>query len=47
MVRQRGDHLVMQRQVPGSTITVPVPYPHVREAGLSVRNGFVSLVEAA
>jgi len=25
LVRQRGDHMVMQRQVPGSTITVPVP----------------------
>ncbi|HEX8969801.1 MAG TPA: type II toxin-antitoxin system HicA family toxin, partial [Chloroflexota bacterium] len=25
IVRQRGDHMVMQRQVPGSTITVPVP----------------------
>lgn len=25
LVRQRGDHMVMQRQVDGSTITVPVP----------------------
>jgi predicted RNA binding protein YcfA (HicA-like mRNA interferase family) len=25
LVRQRGDHMVMQRQTPGSTITVPVP----------------------
>jgi len=24
-VRQRGDHMVMQRQVPRSTITVPIP----------------------
>jgi predicted RNA binding protein YcfA (HicA-like mRNA interferase family) len=24
-VRQRGSHIVMQKQVPGSTITVPVP----------------------
>jgi predicted RNA binding protein YcfA (HicA-like mRNA interferase family) len=23
LVRQRGDHMVMQRQLPGSTITVP------------------------
>ncbi|WP_224408443.1 MULTISPECIES: type II toxin-antitoxin system HicA family toxin [Chromatiaceae] len=23
--RQRGSHIVMQKQVPGSTITVPVP----------------------
>jgi len=25
MVRQRGDHMVMQRTMPGSSITVPVP----------------------
>jgi predicted RNA binding protein YcfA (HicA-like mRNA interferase family) len=25
LVRQRGDHMVMQRRIPGSTITVPVP----------------------
>ena len=25
LARQRGDHMVMQRQVQGSTITVPVP----------------------
>jgi predicted RNA binding protein YcfA (HicA-like mRNA interferase family) len=24
-VRQRGSHTIMQKQVPGSTITVPVP----------------------
>lgn len=24
-VRQRGSHIIMQKQVPGSTITVPVP----------------------
>ncbi|MCB9183986.1 MAG: type II toxin-antitoxin system HicA family toxin [Flavobacteriales bacterium] len=24
-VRQRGSHIMMQRQVPGSTITMPVP----------------------
>lgn len=24
-VRQRGSHIVMQKQIPGSTITVPVP----------------------
>ena len=24
-VRRRGSHIVMQRQIPGSTITVPVP----------------------
>ncbi len=23
--RQRGSHIIMQKQVPGSTITVPVP----------------------
>lgn len=25
LVRQRGTHMVMQRQISGSTITVPVP----------------------
>ena len=25
LVRQRGSHAIMQRAVPGSTITVPVP----------------------
>lgn len=24
-VRQRGSHIIMQKQIPGSTITVPVP----------------------
>jgi len=24
-IRQRGSHVVMQKQIPGSTITVPVP----------------------
>ena len=24
-VRQRGSHVVMQKQMPGSTITIPVP----------------------
>ncbi len=24
-VRQRGSHIVMQKRIPGSTITVPVP----------------------
>jgi predicted RNA binding protein YcfA (HicA-like mRNA interferase family) len=24
-VRQRGSHIVMQKQLPGTTITVPVP----------------------
>lgn len=24
-VRQRGSHVVMQKQIPGGTITVPVP----------------------
>jgi len=24
-VRQRGSHVIMQKQIPGSTITVPVP----------------------
>lgn len=24
-VRQRGSHIIMQKQVPGSTITVPLP----------------------
>lgn len=24
-VRQRGSHVVMQKQIPGNTITVPVP----------------------
>ena len=25
IVRQKGSHLILQRQVPGGTITVPVP----------------------
>lgn len=25
LVRQRGSHMVMQKKVPGSTVTVPVP----------------------
>lgn len=25
LVRQRGDHMVMQHQLPNSTVTVPVP----------------------
>jgi len=25
MVRQRGSHMVMQRQLPGTTITIPIP----------------------
>jgi predicted RNA binding protein YcfA (HicA-like mRNA interferase family) len=25
LVRQRGSHRIMQRQLPGTTITVPVP----------------------
>ncbi|MGV9012853.1 MAG: type II toxin-antitoxin system HicA family toxin [Flavobacteriales bacterium] len=24
-VRQRGSHVIMQKQIPGSTVTVPVP----------------------
>ncbi|WP_083824960.1 type II toxin-antitoxin system HicA family toxin [Methanoplanus limicola] len=24
-VRQKGSHIIMQKQIPGSTITVPVP----------------------
>ena len=24
-VRQRGSHIIMQKRIPGSTITVPVP----------------------
>ena len=24
-VRQKGSHIIMQKQVPGSTVTVPVP----------------------
>ncbi|MBK6892346.1 MAG: type II toxin-antitoxin system HicA family toxin [Flavobacteriales bacterium] len=24
-VRQRGSHIIMQKQIPGSTVTVPVP----------------------
>jgi len=24
-VRQRGSHIVMQKQIPGTTVTVPVP----------------------
>jgi len=24
-VRRRGSHVVMQKQIPGSTITVPIP----------------------
>ncbi|MDQ3565512.1 MAG: type II toxin-antitoxin system HicA family toxin [Pseudomonadota bacterium] len=30
-VRQRGSHIVMQRKLPGTTITVPVPnHPELR-----------------
>jgi predicted RNA binding protein YcfA (HicA-like mRNA interferase family) len=30
-IRQRGSHVVMQKQLPNSTITVPVPiHPEVR-----------------
>jgi predicted RNA binding protein YcfA (HicA-like mRNA interferase family) len=25
VVRQKGSHIILQRQIPGSTITVPVP----------------------
>lgn len=24
-MRQRGSHIIMQKEVPGSTVTVPVP----------------------
>ncbi len=24
-IRQRGSHIIMQKQIPGSTVTVPVP----------------------
>jgi predicted RNA binding protein YcfA (HicA-like mRNA interferase family) len=24
-IRQRGSHIIMQKKIPGSTITVPVP----------------------
>ena len=24
-VRQRGSHVIMQKQIPGSTVTVPIP----------------------
>ncbi|RME91867.1 MAG: type II toxin-antitoxin system HicA family toxin [Verrucomicrobia bacterium] len=33
LVRQRGSHLVMQRRVEGSTITVPVPNHRVLRIG--------------
>jgi len=30
-VRQRGSHLIMQKRLPGTTITVPVPsHPELR-----------------
>ena len=32
-VRQRGSHVVMQKQIPGSTVTVPVPDHKVIKAG--------------
>lgn len=32
-VRQRGSHIVMQKQIPGSTITVPVPNHKEIKAG--------------
>jgi len=25
IIRQRGSHIILQKQVPGSTITVPIP----------------------
>lgn len=34
-VRQRGSHMVMQKQIPGSTVTVPVPnHKEIREGTL-------------
>ena len=33
LVRQRGSHLVMQRKVGGTTITVPVPNHRVIKIG--------------
>ena len=31
LVRQKGSHLILQKQVPGSTVTVPVPnHPEIR-----------------
>jgi len=32
-VRQRGSHVVMQKQIPGTTITVPVPDHKVIKTG--------------
>lgn len=35
-VRRRGSHIVMQKTVPGSTITVPVPdHPELRPGTLA------------
>ncbi|MGA9119636.1 MAG: type II toxin-antitoxin system HicA family toxin [Bacteroidota bacterium] len=34
-VRQRGSHVVMQKKIPGSTITVPVPnHPEIQRGTL-------------
>jgi predicted RNA binding protein YcfA (HicA-like mRNA interferase family) len=34
-VRQRGSHIIMQKAVPGSTITVPVPdHPELKRGTL-------------
>ena len=34
-VRQQGSHMVMQKQTPGSTITIPVPdHTHLRPGTL-------------
>ena len=32
-VRQRGSHAIMQRMIPGSTVTVPVPLHRELEIG--------------
>ena len=32
-VRQRGSHIVMQKRLPGTTITVPVPNHHELDRG--------------
>lgn len=55
-IRQSGSHIVMQKRVPGSTVTVVVPNHSelakgtlrsiIRRAGLTVEE-FVALIESA
>lgn len=39
VVRQKGSHIILQKQIPGSTITVPVP--HHREIRLGTLKSII------